>query len=127
MFGSCNVLKRVDNRGRRLDTLNFDLRQDDSRTIVVQRLLDQILNFVRNLSATGGPGVFKLRLADNLTHRRFRGSFNRQFGIANLEEEFRRVLNFPENHKLGVDDILIAGQHQAFLRHVTRRTAARAG
>ena len=66
------------------------------------------------------------RLADHLAHRALGGRFDGQLRVADVEEVGARVLDHPEDGKVDVDDVLVAGQHQRLFRHLTRGRAARA-
>jgi hypothetical protein len=50
----------------------------------------------------------------------FDGGVELVVGIFHVEEKRRRVLDHPEDGEIDVDDVFIAGQHQAFFRHVAR-------
>ena len=49
-------------------------------------------------------------------------------GILDVEQIFADAgrLHLPEHREIDVDDVLVAGEHQAFLRHVARRWCRRA-
>ena len=48
-------------------------------------------------------------------------------GCADVEQIGLRVLDHPEDGKVDVDDVFVAGQHQRFFRHLARCCAARVG
>src|SRR5271166_1510409 len=73
-----------------------------------------------------GQDRFKLGAADNLAHRAFRDRLHRTFRLLDVEKIIARAvgLDQPEHRKIDIDDVLVAGEHQAFRRHLARRGAA---
>ena len=47
----------------------------------------------------------------------FRYLLHGDIGLLDVEEIFLRVLDGPEDYKIDVDDVLVAGEHEAFLQH----------
>ncbi len=65
-------------------------------------------------------------MADDLAHGGFGYRFHGSFGILNVEEIVADGArpDFPEHREIDVDNVLVAGQHQAFLGHLTHGCAA---
>ena len=61
---------------------------------------------------------------DHLTHGALGSSLGRFLGVLDIEEELSGILDHPKHGEIDVDDVFIAGQHQAFFRHVPRRLSA---
>ena len=59
-----------------------------------------------------------LDLADDLAHGALGHLLHGDLGVLDVEEVLLRVLDAPEDDEIDVDDVLVAGQHQAFLGHV---------
>ena len=76
------------------------------------------------------PGQDRLqgRVADDLTHRAFGHRLYRAFRLLNVEQilfnAFRIGLDLPQHRKVHVDNVFVAGEHQALFRHVAHRGAA---
>ena len=62
-----------------------------------------------------------LYLADDLAHGALGHFLHGDLGVLDVEEVVLRVLDAPEDHEIDVDDVLVARQHQALLRHVAHR------
>ena len=45
-------------------------------------------------------------------------SFTVLVGVLDIEQVLLRILDAPVDHEIDVDDVLVAGQHQAFFRDV---------
>ena len=56
-------------------------------------------------------------LADDLAQRALRGVLHRSVGVAEVEQVQPGVLDPPKGDEVDVDDVLVAGQHQAFPGH----------
>ena len=67
-----------------------------------------------------------LRTADHLAHRAFGHRLHGAFGILDVEEIIADAVGLdpPQHGEIDVDDVLVAGQHQAFFRHVPHGAAA---
>ena len=76
------------------------------------------------------PGQDRLqgRVADDLTHRAFGHRLYRAFRLLNVEQilfnAFRIGLDLPQHRKVHVDDVFVAGEHQALFRHVANGRSA---
>src|SRR5262249_37995982 len=75
--------------------------------------------------------VLELRLADDLAHRGLRDAFDHRLGFFDVEEVVDRIVgllaDLPLHVEVDVDDVLIAGQHQAFGQEGGRGFAAHVG
>ena len=62
----------------------------------------------------------------DLAHGAFGHRLHGAFGILDVEQIVADAarLDLPQHREIDVDDVLVAGQHQAFLRHVAHRGAA---
>ena len=67
------------------------------------------------------------RAADHLAHHALGRGLHRVGRVARVEEIVGRVADMPEHAEIDVDDVLVAGEHQALGRHVPRGGAARRG
>ena len=65
-----------------------------------------------DLAAALGKGLGNRGLAEDLAHRAFGRRFYGRLGAADVEQIRLRVLDEPEDGKVDVDDVLVAGQHQ---------------
>ena len=67
-----------------------------------------------------------LSFADGLAHRAFGDRLHGAFGILDVEEIVADAVRLdpPQHGEIDVDDVLVAGQHQAFLGHVAHGAAA---
>ncbi len=57
-------------------------------------------------------------MADDLAHGAFGDVLDRHLRVLDVEQEFRRVADAPEHDEIDIDDILVAGEHQALFGHV---------
>ena len=65
--------------------------------------------------------------ADHLAHGAFRHRLHGAFRVLDVEQVLADACPasiLPQHREIDVDDILVAGQHQAFFRHVAHRGAA---
>mgnify|MGYP006924698789 CR=1 FL=1 len=67
-----------------------------------------------------GQNALEVALADHLAHGTFRHVLHRLLGILDAEEVLLGILNAPDDDERHLDDVLVAGQHAAFLGHVGR-------
>ena len=58
---------------------------------------------------------------DDFAHCRFRDGSNGVPGCRKIEQESRQIADIPDHLKVDVNDVLVTGQHEAFVR--TRTTA----
>ena len=114
--GRLHVAESLDDRAWRVYALHLDLGDLDAGAIVIEDLLQESGAPRLDLGAALGTGKFEGSLADDLAHRRLGGVLHGLLGIADVEEILAGVLDQPEHHELDVDDVLVAGQHQAFRR-----------
>ena len=65
-------------------------------------------------------------MPDHLAHRAFADRLHRAFGRLHVKKVIADVvrLDLPKHREIDVDDVLVAGQHQGFLRHVAHGAAA---
>ena len=66
------------------------------------------------------------RAADDLAHGAFGHRLHRAFRLLDVEEVVAGALGLdhPEHREIDVDDVLVAGEHQALFRHVADGGAA---
>src|SRR6202035_3070244 len=97
-----------------------------TRTVAVERLLHQFLYAGFRGGAGAGQDRLDVGAADYLAHRAFGDRLHGAFGVLDVEEIVADAvrLDAPQHGEVDVDDILVAGQHQAFFRHVAHRPAA---
>ena len=64
--------------------------------------------------------------SDHFAHGAFRHRLHRAFGVLNIEQIFAHAvrLDLPQHGEIDVDDVFVAGEHEALLRHVADRRAA---
>ena len=124
-----HVAEGVDDLRGRIDLLHLHLGDLDARAVTVERLLHQLLHALLGGGAGAGQDRLDVGLADDLAHRAFGHRLHGAFGILDVEEEVGRALRLdaPQHGEVDVDDVLVAGQHQAFLRHVAHGAAAPRG
>ena len=68
-----------------------------------------------------GEERLDIALADDLAHGALGDILHRHLGILDVEQEFGRVADAPEHHEVDIDDILVAGEHQALFGDVADR------
>ena len=66
-----------------------------------------------------------VRVSDHRAHDAFADRFHRAFGLLHVEEVVADMagLDLPQHREIDVDDVLIACQHQRFLRHIAHGAA----
>ena len=124
-----HVAEGVDHLRRRIDLLQLHLIDADAGAIGVEHVLHQLLHGLLGLLARLRQDRLDVGLADDLAHGALGHFLHRDLGVLDVEEVLLRVLDAPEDDEVDVDDVLVAGQHQAFLGHVADAAgeAARAG
>ena len=93
---------------------------ENTGAIGVQRLLHDLPHFLRHAGLLGRQYGLDVPAADHLAHGAFRHGLDGAFGILKVEHEILRAggIHLPHGIEIDVDDILVAGQHEAFLDHV---------
>ena len=119
-----HVAERVDHLLRRVDLLQLHLRDADARLVLVERLLDQLLHAVFDLSPRAREDRLDVVAADHFAHRALGHRLDGALGLLNVEQELGRIPDHPEHRELHVDDVLVAGEHEALRRNVARGSAA---
>ena len=90
----------------------------------VEHFLHQLLHALLGLLARLGQDRLDVVLADDLAHGALGHLFHGGLGVLDIEQVLLRVLDAPEDDEIDVDDVLVAGQHQAFFGHVATLPAA---
>src|SRR5262252_10363796 len=103
--------------GRRIDPLQLNLVDTDTGAIGIENLLHQFLYRLLGLLPRSGQKRLDVRLADDVAHGALRHLLNGDVGLLDVEEIFLRIPDAPEDYKIYVDDVLVAGEHQTFLWH----------
>ncbi len=87
---------------------------------MVERLLHQVLHGGLDGLARAGQDRLDFGAADHLAHGAFGDRLHGAFGILDVEQVFADAgrLDLPQHREIDVDDVLVAGEHQAFFRHV---------
>ena len=123
-LGPLHVAERIDHLTRRIDLLQLHLVDQDAGAILVEGRLHLLARLHLDVAAAFGRRLGERRLADDLAHHALGDRLHRLLGIANVEQELARVLDLPEQHEVDVDDVLVAGQDQALVGHVSIGAAA---
>jgi hypothetical protein len=102
------------------------LRDLDASAVIIQDLLHQLLNARLDVLPRAGQDRLNVGTADNLTHRALGHRLHGAFRHLDIEQIVRGAvgLDHPEHREVDVDDVLVAGEHQALFRYVARCAAA---
>ena len=119
-----HVVEGVDHRQRRLDAQELDLGDLDAGVLGVEQRLQHRLRLVGDLLALVGHRRLDRRAADDVAQRAFGGDLHRRLGRVDAEQELAGVADLPEHGAVGLDDVLVAGQHLALAS--ARRVAGNA-
>ena len=121
-----HVAERVDHLRRRIDLLHLHLLYLDAGAVAIERLLHQFLHRRFGKGAGAGQDRLNFRAADHLAHRAFGHRLHGALGILDVEEIIADAVGLdpPQHGEIDIDDVLVAGQHQAFFRHVAHGAAA---
>ena len=121
-----HVAEGVDDLRGRIDFLQLHLLHLDAGAVLVEGLLHQLLHRRLDVLARAGEDRLEGPVPDDLAHGGFGHRFHRSFGILDVEQIVADAgrLDFPQHREIDVDDVLVAGEHQAFLRHLAHRRAA---
>src|SRR5690606_7469261 len=124
-----NVTERVDDLRGRIDLLELDLNDQDARAIFIERALHQVEHGLFDLLTALGQDRLQIVAADFLAHGAFGDGADGAFRVLDVEQEVGRAarLHLPDDGEVHVDDVLVAGQHQAFLRHFAHADIAAGG
>ena len=110
-----------DLRGR-IDRQQQHLNDLHAAMIAVENLLHQQLRRRLDQLAVGGENFLDLRLPNDFAHRAFGDRLHGDRRLEDVEGEILGVnrIYLPDHAEFDVGDVLVAGQHQAFLRRVRR-------
>ena len=118
VLARCTSTEAFDHRGRRIDLLQLHLGDLDAGLVAVEDLLRLMLHVGLDLRAhsvsAGWIGVRPITSRIELSAT----AFTMIVRVAGVEQVVDGVVDPPEHREIDVDDVLVAGQHQAFLRHV---------
>ena len=89
-------------------------------SILIEHFLHQLLHALLGLLARLGQDRCDIVLADDFAHRALGHLFDGGVRVLNVEQVLLCVLDAPVDDEIDVDDVLVAGQHQAFFRHIAR-------
>ncbi len=108
--------------------MHLHLRHQHAGLIAVERLLHELMHGGLDVLTRAGENGLNFRAADNFAHRAFSNRFDGAFGLFQVEQKFARPSNLradhPEHREIDVDDVFIAGEHQALFRHIAHGRAA---
>ena len=134
-LGPLHVPEGVDHLARGVHLLHLHLVDLNTGTVIVENPLQQLdtsllhiapalfqdvldehagNDFCRDAGGPLVPWLLDRGSANNFAHGAFGGRLHGLRGIADVEQVFARVLDDPEHRELNLDDVLVAGQHQAF-------------
>ena len=116
--GALHIDKAFHHLGWRIDFLQLHLGNLDAALVVVENLLCLVQNVVLDLRAQLGQRRLDRGPPDHLAHRAFRHRLDDQGRVARVEQVADRVADLPEHREVDVDDVLIAGEHQALFQNV---------
>ena len=122
--GALHVDEAFHHLGRRIDLLQLHLGDLDAGLVVVEDLLRLVQHVVLDLRAQFGQRRLDRGAPDHLAHRAFRHRLDDQGRVARVEQVADRVADLPEHREVDVDDVLIAGEHQALFQHVASALVA---
>jgi len=109
---------------RGIGLLHLHARDRHAGDIGVENPLHQPADFFLNRLAVRGENRLDLVTADDFAHRAFGHRPDGQVllgsEVLDVEEKGASVLDDPKDREVDVDDVFIAGQHQAFFGHVAR-------
>ena len=108
---------------RRVDLLQLHLVDADAGAVAVEHVLHQLLHGLLGLLARLGQDRLDVGLADDLAHGALGHFLHGDLGVLDVEEVLLRVLDAPVDDEIDVDDVLVAGQHQALFGHVAHAAA----
>ena len=116
LTGIDHVNKVRANRGRCEGFLDLDVFNLNACAIIREEFLQLIPHNGRDFTTSRCQDGIKCRLTDNFPHDTFSCGFHQRRAIIDIENEILRVFTVivPEHAELNVDDVLVAGQHQAF-------------
>lgn len=112
--GALHVVESIDDLLRRVDLQQLDVVDNDARLVFVDNTLHQDFGLAFNLATCFGQGALDLRAADDFAHRAFGDFFQRGFRVNDFEQVIARIAHAPQDNEFDIDDVFIAGQHQAF-------------
>ena len=120
--GALYVTKAFDHGGRRIDLLELYLGNLDANVVAIEDLLSLRQDIGFDLGAQLRQRWLDGRAADHFSHGAFSHTTNQCFRLAGVEQETRSTAlthaNTPEDRDVDVDNVFVAGQHQAFGQHV---------
>ena len=116
--GALHVIEGVDDGRRRIDPRQLHLHDANARALAVEQVLQQRLGLLGDFAALVGERRLNRRVADDLAQRAPRCDMQGRIGIGDLEQILSGVLDLPQQRAIGLDDILVPGQHLLVARLV---------
>ncbi len=121
LLRALHLLERVGDFGRRIGALKLHADDGDAGVVSVERLLKQFANALFHLGAALGAHFFRGRAADKLAHGAFRHAAQERVRLVDVEQILLRIAHPPQHREIDVDDVLVAGEHQAGVGGVAAR------
>src|SRR4029079_17959064 len=108
------------------DLLHLHLCDQNARLIAVEHFLHEIVHAGFDVLASASEDGLNFRAANHFAHGTLGHGLHGALGILNVEQKVADALRLdaPENREIDIDDVFVAGQHQAFFRHVAHGGAA---
>ncbi len=102
------------------------MRDLDAGAVFVERRLHQLVHAALDVLPRAGEDRLNGRAADELAHGALGHRLHGALGLLDVEEIVAGAvrLDHPEHREIDIDDVLVAGEHQAFLGHVADGGAA---
>jgi hypothetical protein len=106
--------------------LQLHLLHDDAGAIIVERLLHQFLHGGLDGLPRAGENGLDVGAPDHFAHCALADGFHGAFGGLHIEQVIADVVRFdlPQDREVDADNVLVAGEHEGFFRHVAQRAAA---
>ena len=124
--GGLHVAEGVDHLRGRIDLLQLHLGDLDSGPVLIENLLHQFLHRGFDVLARSGQNRLDVGAPDHLAHSALGDRLHGALGLLDVEQVFADAfrLDPPQHREIDIDDVLVAGEHQAFFRHIANRAAA---
>ena len=127
-IGTLHISKAFHHGRRRIDFLQLNLGDLDPHIVAIEDFLRLMHHVVFDLRAQLGQRRLDRCAANDLSHRAFRDAKDQVVRTTGIEQELRCLIgaNAPEYSDIDVDDVLVAGQHEAFRQDVASGRVAAA-